>query len=123
MSSSHHTTTKQKPKKISKPSRKLHEDLRVQVLRKTIPKSYFRHRASMVKIIYTRSMTLIDRLKRCQEMVAPNKKRKIEETTPKKNLNENSCGKVAMNILKKFTGNGMKKIENGREKATKLIYF
>lgn len=111
-----------KPKKSV---RKPHEDLRVQVLRKTIPKSYFKHRASMVKIIFTRSMTFLDRLKRCQkEIFAPNKKYKKEEFTPRKENRVGSCKTVAINIMKKFNGEcGMKRIEDGSGNSAKLLYL
>jgi hypothetical protein len=118
-------TMKIKPRKSPKKSS---EDLRVQVLRKTIPKAYHKHRASMVKVIYTRSMSFLDHLKKCQEIVAPNKKQKLEEFTPKKGKNETkSCKKVAMNIISRLSGNfersGMRKIEGKNEMSAKLIYY
>lgn len=57
-------------------------------------------------------MSLLDRFKNYTDNLAPNKKQKIEEVTPRKEKKGVKCGKVAVNIMKRLGGeNGMKRIE------------
>ena len=92
--------------KSQKPTSK-NENLRIQVLRKTVPKSY---KTSMVRNIYMRSATMLERLKRCSEQstapLAPVKKAKTE-VSPRKDEKSSfdvSYKQVAKNLMKRWNG-------------------
>jgi hypothetical protein len=96
------------------------DSLRVQVLRRTVPKSYFKQKSKLFRSV-TRdaAMQILNDLKR-----ATKKQKPADAVTPKKNSDSNdrlaNYKMIAINIVKRISGKGespMKPVVGG-EKTT-----
>lgn len=102
----------------SQKSHSKNENLRIQVLRKTVPKSY---KTSMARNIYMRSTTMLERLKRCSEQSAapltPVKKAKTEVSPRKDEKGSFDVKQVAKNLMRRLNGEVKPKQDATKDKT------
>ena len=109
------------------------EELRVSVLRKTIPKSYFKYKAKLIKTLTKEAaLHLLNDIKKCKSFLTKPKKCK-KEPKPKESQvvveYEGGYRDMAVNFIKKFgigknPGKGEKKIVDQKTgKVMRLLYF
>ena len=111
------------------------DSLRVKVLRKTVPKSYFKQKARLIKIMTRQTaIQLMNEFKEASKnisIVTRGKKRKNDQeretTTPKKKqiCPFENYKLIAVNIMKRFSGNEEKNISVDEKsgKVAKLLYM
>ncbi|KAL7013728.1 hypothetical protein ACKWTF_015543 [Chironomus riparius] len=109
------------------------EELRVAVLRKTIPNSYFKYKAKLIKTLTKEAaLHLLNDIKKCKSFLTkPKKCRKVKEQKESQVVVEYEGGyqEMAANLIKKFRigkppGKGEKKIVDPKSgKVMRLLYF
>ena len=105
------------------------EELRVSVLRKTIPKSYFKYKAKLLKTMTKEvTMHLLNDIKKCKSFFTKSKK-KVQEPTQEVEEYEGSYRVIAAKFMKRFgigksQEKGEKKIVDPKSgNVTRLLYF